>query len=174
MFSWFGKVSFVPYSKVSDFAVHLKDGRMMGSRCKDCGYATFPPRADCPQCLSGNFEFKEYNGKGKIFTHTTITAAPTGFEDVAPYTVAVWWSWTKVDGSWPGRANRFPQTRSRSGCLSKWFPGYSMKVKRSRSTTPSRNPARPGKKRRHRIWGRRFLFSPCSRDVTTVTDHRMY
>ncbi len=31
MFSWFGKVSFVPYSKVSDFAVHLKDGRLMGS-----------------------------------------------------------------------------------------------------------------------------------------------
>ncbi len=28
--SWFGKVNFVPYSKVSDFAVHLKDGRLMG------------------------------------------------------------------------------------------------------------------------------------------------
>jgi len=53
MFSWFGKVSFVSYTKVSDFAVHLKDGRMMGSVCKDCGYTTFPPRADCPQCLSG-------------------------------------------------------------------------------------------------------------------------
>jgi hypothetical protein len=55
MFSWFGKVSFVSYTKVSDFAVHLKDGRMMGSVCKDCGYTTFPPRADCPG-LSGNFD----------------------------------------------------------------------------------------------------------------------
>ncbi len=89
MFSWFGKVSFVSYTKVSDFAVHLKDGRMMGSVCKDCGYTTFPPRADCPQCLSGNFGFKEYSGKGKVFTHTTIAAAPTGFEDVAPYTIVV-------------------------------------------------------------------------------------
>jgi|TARA_B100000315_G_C14382380_1_gene498056 hypothetical protein len=89
MFSWFGKVSFVPYTKVSDFAVHLKDGRMMGSVCNDCGYNTFPPRADCPECMSGNFDFKEYNGKGKIYTYTTISAAPTGFEDNVPYTAAV-------------------------------------------------------------------------------------
>jgi uncharacterized OB-fold protein len=89
MFSWFGKVSFVPYSKISDFAVHLKDGRLMGSRCKSCGYQTFPPRADCPQCMSGDFEYTEYNGKGEIYTYTVIAAAPTGFDDEVPYTVAV-------------------------------------------------------------------------------------
>jgi uncharacterized OB-fold protein len=89
MFSWFGKVSFVPYSKVADFAIHLKDGRMMGSVCKSCGYATFPPRADCPECLSGEFEFKEYSGKGKVYTFSTIHAAPTGFDDEAPYTIVV-------------------------------------------------------------------------------------
>ena len=88
MFSWFGKVSFVPYSKVSDFAVHLKDGRLMGTHCKDCGYTTFPPRADCPECMSGNYEFREYSGKGSVYTFTTIAAAPTGFDDMAPYTVA--------------------------------------------------------------------------------------
>ncbi len=89
MFSWFGKVSFVAYSKVSDFAVHLKDGRLMGSVCKACGYSTFPPRADCPSCLSGEFSFKEWSGKGKLHTFTTIEAAPTGFEDVVPYTIGV-------------------------------------------------------------------------------------
>jgi uncharacterized OB-fold protein len=89
MFSWFGKVSFVPYSKVSDFAMHLKDGRLMGSRCTRCGYSTFPPRADCPQCMAGDFEYVEYGGRGSIYTLTSIAAAPTGFEDVAPYTVAV-------------------------------------------------------------------------------------
>jgi len=89
MFSWFGKVSFVPYSKVQDFAVHLKGGRLMGSRCAKCGYTTFPPRADCPECLAGEYEFREYSGRGTLFTYSTIAAAPTGFEDVAPYTVAV-------------------------------------------------------------------------------------
>ena len=89
MFSWFGKVSYVPFSKVSDFAVHLKDGRLMGSTCKSCGYTSFPPRADCPECLSGDFEYKEYSGKGTIWTYSVIAAVPTGFEDVAPYTVTV-------------------------------------------------------------------------------------
>jgi uncharacterized OB-fold protein len=89
MFSWFGKVSFVPYSKVSDFAVHLKDGRLMGSVCSDCGFASFPPRADCPECLSGSFEFSERSGRGTIYTYSTIAAAPTGFDDEVPYTVAV-------------------------------------------------------------------------------------
>jgi uncharacterized OB-fold protein len=89
MFSWFGKVSFVPYSKVSDFAVHLKDGRLMGSVCKKCGYKTIPPRADCPECMSGEFEFTEYSGKGKLYTWTRIDAAPTGFDDVIPYILAV-------------------------------------------------------------------------------------
>ena len=89
MFSWFGLVSFVPFSKVMEFARHLKDGRLMGTVCKGCGYGTFPPRADCPECLSGDYEFKEYSGKGVVFTHSTISAAPTGFEELAPYTVVV-------------------------------------------------------------------------------------
>ena len=59
MFSWFGKVSFVPYSKVQDFAVHLKDGRLMASRCKGCGRESYPPRADCPSCFSEDFDYRE-------------------------------------------------------------------------------------------------------------------
>ncbi len=89
MFSWFGQVSFVPFSKIMEFSRHLKDGRLMGTVCKRCGYATFPPRADCPECLSGEYEFREVSGKGKVFTYSTIAAAPTGFDDLAPYTVVV-------------------------------------------------------------------------------------
>ena len=89
MFSWFGKVSFVPYSKVQDFAVHLKDGRLMGSVCKGCGEESFPPRADCAECMSGSFAFQEVSGQGAVYTHSTEAAAPTGFDDIAPYTVAV-------------------------------------------------------------------------------------
>ena len=89
MFSWFGRVSFVPYSKVQDFAVFLRNGYLMGSRCRDCGFQTFPPRADCPECLSGEFEFVEYSGKGTVWTYTRIDAAPTGFDEDAPYTCVV-------------------------------------------------------------------------------------
>lgn len=89
MFGWFGKVSFVPYSKVSDFAVHLKGGRLMGSVCEECGHRSFPPRADCPKCLSASFRYQEWSGRGTVHTYSEIAAAPTGFEDDAPYTVAV-------------------------------------------------------------------------------------
>ncbi|MBI2932737.1 MAG: Zn-ribbon domain-containing OB-fold protein [Planctomycetes bacterium] len=89
MFEWFGKVNFSPYTKVGDFAGFLKDGYLKGSRCRACGFKTFPPRADCPQCLSGEFDFVDYSGRGRLHTYTRIAAAPNGFEDVAPYTIGV-------------------------------------------------------------------------------------
>lgn len=89
MFSWFGKISFTPHTKVTEFADHLKDGYLMGSRCKQCGFATYPPRADCPKCLSGDFEYTEWSGKGTLLTYTKIVAAPTGFQDIAPYLVGL-------------------------------------------------------------------------------------
>jgi len=89
MFGWFGKVNFSPYTKVNDFARHLKDGRLMASRCKKCGTTSFPPRADCGSCMSGEFEFHEISGEATLHTFTKIVAAPTGFEELAPYTVGV-------------------------------------------------------------------------------------
>ncbi|MCK4835280.1 MAG: Zn-ribbon domain-containing OB-fold protein [Candidatus Aminicenantes bacterium] len=89
MFKWFGKVNFSPYTKVSGFAQYLKDGHLMGSRCKKCGTESFPPRADCENCMSGEFEFFELSGKATLHTYTKIVAAPTGFEDVSPYIVGL-------------------------------------------------------------------------------------
>jgi len=89
MFKWFGLVNYSPYTKVSEFAQYLKDGHLMGSKCKKCGAYSFPPRADCDNCLSGEFEFIEVSGKARLHTFTKIVAAPTGFEDVAPYIVGV-------------------------------------------------------------------------------------
>jgi uncharacterized OB-fold protein len=89
VFRWFGKVNFSPYTKVSDFADHLRNGRLMGTRCRKCGATSFPPRADCGSCLSGEFEFYPLTGRARLHTFSKITAAPTGFDDLAPYTVGV-------------------------------------------------------------------------------------
>ena len=89
MFKWFGKVNYTPYTKVSEFAQHLRDGRLMASRCRKCGTTSFPPRADCNACMSDAFDFVEVSGAGRLHTFTKIVAAPTGFEDVVPYTVGV-------------------------------------------------------------------------------------
>ena len=89
MFEWFGLVSFCPHSKVSEFAQYLKDGRIMGSKCKKCGYTAFPPRSDCPKCLSDEFEYVEFSGEGTVMTYTRIDAAPAGFEEDCPFTIGV-------------------------------------------------------------------------------------
>lgn len=89
MFDWFGKVSYCPHTKVAGFARHLKDGRLVGSRCETCGEISFPPRADCPACRHGDFAFVEMSGAGTVVTYTRIDAAPAGFEDETPFTVGV-------------------------------------------------------------------------------------
>ncbi|UCE36126.1 MAG: Zn-ribbon domain-containing OB-fold protein [Thermoplasmata archaeon] len=88
-FHYFGKINFVPYTKVTKFADYLKDGKLMGTRCKKCGEFYFPPRADCIKCFSDEFEWVETTGKGRLHTYTIIYAAPTGFDDIAPYIIGV-------------------------------------------------------------------------------------
>ncbi len=88
-FERFGKVSYTKETKVADFVPHLEEGKIMGTQCKTCGVLNFPPRADCANCLSSNVEWVQLSGKGKLITYTTAHFAPVGFEDDAPYTLAL-------------------------------------------------------------------------------------
>jgi uncharacterized OB-fold protein len=88
-FKYFGKINFTPYTKVDAFADYLQKGKLMGTQCKKCGELYFPPRADCLNCLSDNVKWIEYSGKGTLHTFTKITAAPKGFNDIAPYVIGV-------------------------------------------------------------------------------------
>jgi uncharacterized OB-fold protein len=89
MFKWFGLVSYTPHTKVAAFAEHLREGRLVGSRCTACGVTAFPPRADCAACMSPEFEYAEVSGRGTLHTFTTIVAAPAGFEHLAPYVLGL-------------------------------------------------------------------------------------
>jgi uncharacterized OB-fold protein len=93
-FSYFGKINFTPYTKVSKFADELQMGRLVGSQCKNCGAKNFPPRADCLDCMSDDFKFIKARNTGTLVTFTTIHSAPIGFEDLAPYTLGL----VDVDG----------------------------------------------------------------------------
>ena len=88
-FKYFGKVNYTPYTKVSEFADELQKGKLVGSKCKSCGEETFPPRADCIKCLSGDFEYIDAKPAGTLVTFTTVTSPPAGFEDIAPYTLGL-------------------------------------------------------------------------------------
>jgi uncharacterized OB-fold protein len=88
-FKDFGTVSFTATTKTNEFIDFLKEGKVMASRCIDCGLVFFPPRADCYHCLSSNMEWVEVNGTGKLVTFSKLTFAPIGFEDDVPYCIAL-------------------------------------------------------------------------------------
>jgi len=88
-FKKFGTVSFTSITKTNDFIDFLEDGKVMGTRCKDCGLVFFPPRADCYKCLASNVEWFEVSGKGKLLTYSELKFAPVGFQDDVPYCIAL-------------------------------------------------------------------------------------
>ncbi len=88
-FKKFGTVSFTAVSRINDFIDHLENGRVTGTRCKDCGQSFFPPRADCYRCLTSHMEWFEVSGTGKLVTFSKLNFAPIGFEADVPYCIAL-------------------------------------------------------------------------------------
>jgi uncharacterized OB-fold protein len=88
-FENFGTVSFTAEAKTAEFIRYLEAGKIMASRCKKCGTTYFPPKADCPTCLSSEVEWFEVKGGGKLRSYTKVNYGPTGFEADAPYILAL-------------------------------------------------------------------------------------
>lgn len=63
---------------------------LIGTQCTACGQKFLPPRSFCPECRrKGKIESFRFSGKGTIETFTIIRVAPEGFEEHAPYAVAI-------------------------------------------------------------------------------------
>ena len=88
-FENFGTVTFTIETKAVDFMTSLEQGKIMATKCSNCGKAYFPPKMDCPACLDSEVEWLEIKGDGKLATYTVVNYGPTGFEDDAPYTLAI-------------------------------------------------------------------------------------
>ncbi len=88
-FENFGSVSFTAEAKPVDFLTYLEQGKVMTTRCKKCGTAYFPPKSDCPRCLSSDVEWFEIKGPGKLLTYTVVAYGPAGFENDAPYSLGI-------------------------------------------------------------------------------------
>ena len=85
----FGKVSFTAQTKAADFVTYLEQGKVMATRCRRCRASYFPPMMDCPKCLLSDVEWFEIKEKGHLITYTVVNYGPTGFEDDAPYILAI-------------------------------------------------------------------------------------
>ena len=62
---------------------------LVGETCDHCGVKLFPPRDVCLVCEKPAQELYTFTGLGEVYSYTTIYDAPAGFEQYAPYTVAL-------------------------------------------------------------------------------------
>src|SRR5215212_3899323 len=63
--------------------------QLVGNVCLKCGAKHFPPRQVCTQCRGTEFETYRFNGRGSLYSFTTLRQAPAGFEGYAPYSVGM-------------------------------------------------------------------------------------
>ncbi len=55
----------------------LKEHKLMGARCPQCGAIYAPPRPLCPACPDNEMEWVELSGAGKLASYSVIAIAPT-------------------------------------------------------------------------------------------------
>lgn len=77
------KLTFKDYNKA------LKQDRLLGLKCLDCGTVTCPPMMVCGECASTNHEIVQLSGQGKIVSFTTSFIAAEGRENEVPYTIVM-------------------------------------------------------------------------------------
>jgi hypothetical protein len=64
--------------------------QLVGEVCPKCDGKIFPPRDVCPYCADNHPQPAfQFSGRGEVFSHTTVYNAPEGYEEQAPYTVAL-------------------------------------------------------------------------------------
>jgi uncharacterized OB-fold protein len=62
---------------------------LVGEVCPHCEEKIFPPRDVCPECGEDAKDLFEFSGRGQVYSFTRVFDAPTGYEENAPYTVAL-------------------------------------------------------------------------------------
>jgi uncharacterized OB-fold protein len=65
---------------------------LLGTKCGSCGTLDFPPRAVCPKCgrrSVGKMMKQRLSGIGSIISYTVVYDAPSSYELLKPYVLAV-------------------------------------------------------------------------------------
>jgi uncharacterized OB-fold protein len=75
--------------KFKEYNEALKDNRLLGLKCRECGAITVPPKMVCYKCSSPDMEVVQLNGGGEVRTFTTVFVASEGREDEVPYVIVM-------------------------------------------------------------------------------------
>ena len=80
-----------------DYSGALKQDKLLGLKCNECGAVIVPPKMVCLACGSPNLDIVELGGRGEIQTFTVVNVAAEGREDEVPYIIVM----VKLDeGPW--------------------------------------------------------------------------
>lgn len=63
--------------------------RLVGEICEHCNGKIFPPRDVCPECQAPAKTPLLFSGRGEVYSYSTVYNPPRGFEEFAPYAVAL-------------------------------------------------------------------------------------
>ena len=74
---------------IQNYINGLKEGKILGSKCKNCGHLMIPLKPVCSNCGSFDTEELETKGEGIIKSFTIIHLAPEKYKDKAPYIIAL-------------------------------------------------------------------------------------
>jgi uncharacterized OB-fold protein len=78
-----------PTPETHDFRGGTKAGELRLQRCDQCSNVYFPPRPFCPKCASRSVSWFAASGKGTLHSYVINHRPAPGFQDEAPYAIAV-------------------------------------------------------------------------------------
>ena len=78
-----------PTPETQEFWDGLKRHELRVQQCQDCQRHYLYPRPFCPNCWSRNVEWTTVSGAGKLETYVINHRPARGFQDEAPYVIAV-------------------------------------------------------------------------------------
>jgi uncharacterized protein len=74
---------------VKEYLAALEDNRLLGLKCRKCGFVTAPPRLACRKCGDYASEVVELSGRGKIATFTCVHVPTESRRGKTPYLVVL-------------------------------------------------------------------------------------
>lgn len=75
---------------IAEYQAFLNEGKLVGSRCVNCGTVSLPLKPICSNCQQSNMELIHLSGKGKLAAYSLIAIGTKmmieeGFDKQHPY-----------------------------------------------------------------------------------------
>lgn len=74
---------------VKEFQEGVREGKIEGCKCNNCGHKQIDIIDYCPVCHSPDLQKVQFSGTGKVLTYTIQFVAPEQFMNEVPYAWAV-------------------------------------------------------------------------------------